>query len=94
MPRCDAVTTQAALMEAALRLVDDRDDVPAGSVLRCFSRAVAVTRRSGIATEALPTRAEALARGMLAARNGPDRNRLRGSATSSPAWPEQWAASA
>lgn len=65
----DAVTTQAALVAAALRLVDDHPDIAAGSVLRCFSRAVVIVRRTGTPSPVLADRAEMLARQMLAARN-------------------------
>jgi hypothetical protein len=68
----DAATTQAALVEAALRLVDNYPDVTAGSVLRCYSRAVKLMRRAGTPAAQLATRAEVLARQMLSARNGPD----------------------
>ena len=71
MTTYDAVTTQAALMTVALRLVDEHPDVPAGSVLRCFSRAVVITRRSGVQHRLLVERSESLARQMLAARNRP-----------------------
>lgn len=67
----DAVTTQAALVAAALRLVDDHPDIAAGSVLRCYSRAVVIVRRTGAPSAVLADRAETLARQMLAARNQP-----------------------
>jgi hypothetical protein len=67
----DVVTTQAALVAAALRLVDDHPDMPAGSVLRCFSRAVVVTRRRGVPHDVVPERAFALAHQLLAARADP-----------------------
>ena len=67
----DVVSTQAALIVAALRLVDDHPDIPAGSVLRCFSRAVVITRRSGTPSGSLAEEAELLARRLLAARNRP-----------------------
>lgn len=67
----DAVTTQAALVAAALRLVDEHPDIAAGSVLRCYSRAVVIVRRTGASSTVLAGRAEMLARQMLAARNQP-----------------------
>jgi hypothetical protein len=67
----DAVTTQAALVAAALRLVDDHPEIAAGSVLRCYSRAVVIVRRTGTPSAVLADRAETLARQMLAARNQP-----------------------
>lgn len=71
MASCAAVMTQAALMESALRLVDERPDLPAGSVLRCFARAVGVARRAGALGDDLPPRAEAVARRLLADRQQP-----------------------
>lgn len=71
MSGVEAVSTQVALVDAALRLVDERRDVPAGSVLRCFSRAVLITRRARVSSEALPEQAEVLARRFLEARDVP-----------------------
>jgi hypothetical protein len=54
-----------ALMDAAAGLVDELDDVPAGRVLRCFSRAVGYMRRVGCPTAQLAVEAEWLARELL-----------------------------
>lgn len=67
----DALTTQTELIAAALRLVDDHPDIAAGSVLRCYSRAVVIVRRSGTSSAVLAARAEMLARQMLSSRNQP-----------------------
>lgn len=56
-----------ALLGRAARLVDELSDVPAGSVLRCFSRAVRLARLAGFSATDLPAEAEARARAMLAA---------------------------
>jgi hypothetical protein len=66
----EALSTQAALMETALRLVDDHPHIAAGSVLRCFSRAVVLTRRAGTPARDVAPRAERLTRQLLAARSG------------------------
>jgi hypothetical protein len=68
MTGAEARSTQAALMDAALRLVDDHPHIAAGSVLRCFSRTVVLTRRTGVPARAVAPRAERLARQLLAAR--------------------------
>jgi hypothetical protein len=64
----EALVTQSALVETAVRLVADHPGIPAGSVLRCYSRAVRLARRGGAGIEELPERAEDLARRILAAR--------------------------
>jgi hypothetical protein len=71
MAEIDAMTTQAALIEAALRLIVEHPDTPAGSVLRCYSRMVRTTRRTGTPISQLPTEAEALASQVLTARHRP-----------------------
>jgi hypothetical protein len=63
--------TNATLLNVADRLAAEFDDIAAGSVLRCFSRAVVLARRSGTPVESLPTVAEHAARRMLS-RRGPD----------------------
>jgi hypothetical protein len=55
-----------ALVDAAVRLVEERPDLPAGSVLRCFSRAVLITRRAGVPADGLASQADLLARRLLA----------------------------
>jgi hypothetical protein len=54
-----------ALRDAAARLVAERGDLPAGSVLRCFSRAVRDALRSGCSSADLASEAEWRARGLL-----------------------------
>jgi hypothetical protein len=71
----EVLSTQAALMETALRLVEDHPHIAAGSVLRCFSRAVVLTRRTGTPARDVAPRAERLARQLLAARSGAARTR-------------------
>jgi hypothetical protein len=71
MAQIGAVTIQAELIDAALRLVDDHPGTPAGSVLRCYSRMVRLMRRAGTPMSQLPTEAEALTSQVLAARNRP-----------------------
>ena len=56
------------LLETAARMVDEMPDVPAGRVLRCFSRAVGQVRREGCPPTRLAPEAEALARDLLAGR--------------------------
>ena len=54
-----------SLRDAAARLVAERRDLPAGSVLRCFSRAVRDALRAGGAASELATEAEWRARQLL-----------------------------
>jgi len=56
------------LLDAAALLVDEWEDVPTGSVLRCFSRAVWVVRGRGCPPERLAAEAMSLARALLALR--------------------------
>jgi hypothetical protein len=51
-----------ALLDAVARLVDERDDLPAGSVLRCFARAVRQVRQAGCPTAQLAVEVERVAR--------------------------------
>jgi hypothetical protein len=44
----------ARLLETADRLVAEFDGIVAGSVPRCFSRALIIARRSGVTRESLP----------------------------------------
>jgi hypothetical protein len=71
MAEIDAMNTQEALVEAALRLVDDYPDIAAGSVLRCYARAVRVVQQAHTPLSHVPIQAEILASQLLAARNGP-----------------------
>jgi hypothetical protein len=59
------------LRAAADRLTAEFSDTPAGSVLRCFSRAVHAARLDHIPPEQLPAAGEAIARQMLLLRAGP-----------------------
>lgn len=59
-----------ALLDRAARLVDELEEHPAGSVLRCFSRAVRLARLAGCPPSMLPDEAERRARTMLAVRAG------------------------
>lgn len=72
MPENEARQTQRNLMDAALRLVGDHEEVPAGSVLRCFARSVMLARRTGTPARDLAERAEAVARRLLAGRDRPE----------------------
>lgn len=62
----DVRQANQALLDTAARLVDELHDVPAGRVLRCFSRAVGHVRREGCPPHRLAAEAESLARAMLA----------------------------
>ena len=62
---------EEALISAAERLTVEFADLPAGSVLRCYTRAVLVVRRRRGRPGALPQDAETLARIWLSARRGP-----------------------
>lgn len=64
----EVAATSRALMETAARLVDDMQSIPAGSVLRCFSRAVRTARSAGCPVSRLPGEADRLARQWLSAR--------------------------
>lgn len=54
--------TNQRLLEAAERLVRDYGGIPAGSVLRCYARAVQRRTRTGCPPERLADAAERLAR--------------------------------
>jgi hypothetical protein len=62
----EAPSSQVDLVDAAVRLVEERPDLPAGSVLRCFARAVLITRRTGVPAEGVAAQADLLARRLLA----------------------------
>ena len=57
-----------SLLDTAAHLVEERNDLPAGSVLRCFSRAVRHVRQSGCPTPQLAAEAERIARALLSLR--------------------------
>lgn len=65
-----AARTHRALRETAARLMAQWDDLPAGSVLRCYSRAVRTVVRAGCAPERVPREAERVAHGWLDLRRG------------------------
>lgn len=58
------------LLDTAQRLVAEHDGIAAGSVLRCFARAVRHSVRAGWGTGELPGEAERLTRALLATRHG------------------------
>ena len=68
MTLLDARRANQALLDTAAQLVEEFDQIPAGRVLRCFSRAVGQVRRDGCPTARLAVEAEWLAREMLAGR--------------------------
>lgn len=57
--------TNQALREAATRLVEERDDLPPGSVLRCFSASVRAALLAGCPPTQVAAEAERLARERL-----------------------------
>ncbi|NPC44063.1 hypothetical protein [Nocardioides sp. zg-1230] len=63
----DRLTNQE-LREAADRLLADRRDVPAGSVIRTFSRSVRTTLLDGFSTSEVVAEAERRTRELLAQR--------------------------
>lgn len=60
-----ATVVNRQLLDIAGKLVVDYSDHTAGSVLRCFARAVRRSRKRGVPLAALPVVSEALARAML-----------------------------
>lgn len=58
------------LLEAAARLAEETSEVPAGAVLRSFSRAVRMARLAGCPAGQLPLEAERLTRQLLALGSG------------------------
>ena len=60
-----AIDVNRQLLDCAERLVEEYPDHPAGSVLRCFARAVRLARARGVTVAALPAVAEIRARAML-----------------------------
>lgn len=63
-----AIAVNHQLLDAAEKLVWDYPDHPAGSVLRCFARAVSQARLRGVALAGLPAVSEQAARSMLGTR--------------------------
>ena len=68
MPNRISVSVNHQLLEVAERLTTEFDQLPAGSVMRCFARAVQVARRSGCPAGSLPQTAERMTRLALAER--------------------------
>lgn len=64
----DSRLTNEELREAADRLLADRRDVPAGSVIRTFSRSVRATLLDGFSTSEVVAEAERRTRELLAQR--------------------------
>lgn len=63
--------TILALRETGERMVTEWDDLPAGSVLRCYSRAVRTVVRAGCPPARVPAEAERIARAWLDLRRAP-----------------------
>jgi hypothetical protein len=63
-----AIHTQRRLLDTAQRLAGEFDSLPAGSVLRCYSRATRGALRAGVGLEDLPGVAEQRARRALRTR--------------------------
>jgi hypothetical protein len=61
-------TVEQALVETAQELVAEHPEVPAGSVLRCYARAVRHVRRTGCPPAHVAGAAQAVARWRLAQR--------------------------
>lgn len=59
------------LLDTAAGLVEEWPEVPTGSVLRCFSRAVWIVRGAGCPPERLPAEAARLACALLELRAAP-----------------------
>ena len=69
MPVAQATSlTNDALREAEARLLAEREDLPAGSVLRCFCRAVRATILTGCPPPQVVAEAERLTQELLARR--------------------------
>lgn len=60
--------TNQALLDVAGRLVEERRDLPPGSVLRCFSRAVRTALLRGYPPVQVPAEAERMTRELLGRR--------------------------
>jgi hypothetical protein len=63
-PTAERLSNQA-LRDAAWRLLDERDDLAPGSVLRCFARAVRAVLRAGCEASQVAVVAEQVARELL-----------------------------
>ncbi|MGN6129173.1 MAG: hypothetical protein ACTHOK_02415 [Nocardioidaceae bacterium] len=63
-----AIHTQQRLLDTAQRLAGEFDSLPAGSVLRCYSRATRGALRAGVGLPDLPGAAEQRARRVLESR--------------------------
>ena len=63
-----AVLLRDGMLDAALALVQEYDEMPAGAVLRCFSRAAVKARLTGLPGEQLTERTITMTRHMLASR--------------------------
>lgn len=68
-----AIGFNQELLDVAQQLVAEYDDLPAGSVLRCYARAVRRSARAGCPAHELAREAGVLARHMLANRRQPGR---------------------
>jgi len=71
-----AVVLRRRLVDAAASLADEFGALPAGSVLRCYARAVQVVRREGCGDDELPAAARRAAVEMLRARRVEQPTRL------------------
>ena len=69
------------LLETAFDLTLEFDELPAGSVMRCFARAVHLARMKGVAGAQLPEEARRIARVSLRDRAGASTRRRRALAT-------------
>ena len=67
----DPSATRSALLDASERLVADHPAMPAGSIIRCFARNVAVARGACTPVERLVEVAETRTRIALARRGVP-----------------------
>lgn len=59
---------QSDLLDIAWRLADEHPELPAGTVLRCFARAVRTARACGVSLGDLAAAAEAISRAHLRSR--------------------------
>ncbi|HWJ81690.1 MAG TPA: hypothetical protein VNS55_05590 [Nocardioides sp.] len=64
----EAQRVQIDLLDIAWRLADEHPELPAGTVLRCFARAVRTARACGVALGDLTVVAERIARTHLDSR--------------------------
>lgn len=68
MTATDTLAVNKQLLDVAQRLATEYDDITAGSVLRCYARALRRTARAGCSADELPGKAERLTRVLLAGR--------------------------